>query len=109
MTVRCQPERMLLQTEPGTPTSWALEMSWAPEKKPPIERVEDGAVLYRHNGFAYRQWLSKGRFRAQPGQPRIILEAQEGVLKLELKNTKEVDAAIGPRSRWVAAGPDADR
>ncbi|HOW72070.1 MAG TPA: hypothetical protein PKY77_15830 [Phycisphaerae bacterium] len=96
LTVRCEPERMLLQTEQGASTSWALELSWAPDKKPPIEGVEEGAVLYRHNGFAYRQRMSKGRFRAQPGQPRLIMEAQEGVLKLELKNTKEVEAGVGP-------------
>ena len=96
LVVRCEPEGMVLRSEGNTPRSWGLEMTWAAGKKPPIEAVENDSLRYRHDGFSYRLRAGQGHFRAEQGRSRIIIEARDGVVKLELRNAGEANAASGP-------------
>jgi len=97
LVVRCEPERLVFRGEAGAPKAWGLDMSWAPSKKTPLKWVESDAIQYQHNDFTYRLRAGQGRLRAVEGEPRAIIEARDGVVRLELRNTQEVGTASRPQ------------
>lgn len=80
LTLHCEEDGLRLSAE-GV-ANWALDMTWKTEKTPPIESVEERAVHYRHNGFAYALRLAKGTCARVDNEPHIRITPENGTIEL---------------------------
>lgn len=62
---------------------WALQMSWDPGARPPIEEVAPRVIRYRHEGFTYIVACRQGTIRRRDAST-LLLEPEHGSLVLTL-------------------------
>jgi len=84
LEVMCEADRLNLRFHPALPGR-AFELSWSPEKPPPITGVTPRAIAYRHNGFAYELRARAGEFAPLPNEPAVLIRPDaDGLVALDM-------------------------
>lgn len=83
LRILCRPERLAFALPGRAASSWALDLAWDPGKPAAVRQVEERAVRFEHEGFAYAVTLAAGRCR-QLEPARIRFEPDEAGLAFEM-------------------------
>ncbi len=69
----CGEDTLALDLAAGEgPRKWALTLTWAAEKRPPIERVEAERLVHKH-GFRYQVRCAAGHFARSSDENAVLI------------------------------------